>query len=222
MLIDGGQLPQPPSSSGRSLNVVCPQAPQNCDLQSPCNWGSRAPRSGSSATTAILFSALIIGEAAQLVPRSATPSSRGTPFSPLIIGEAAQPIGEYVFCHNDRLQSPHHRGSRSTVPGSGCGSPRTSVPPSSGKPLNAAPSLNSTRSSTPFSPLIIGEAAQPHDQLRGHRRRHWPSVPSSSGKPLNSGLQKASSGAAFRRGFEVEEPAETHTPTGHLSGPSRL
>ena len=76
-----------------------------------------------------------------------------------------------------------------------------SVPSSSGKSLNGPISVITT--TKPFSPLIIGEVAQPVGRLGLHSVSIFPSVPSSSGKSLNSSLQKPRYGAGFRTGFET-------------------
>jgi hypothetical protein len=215
MLIDGAQLPQPPSSSGRSLNVVWAQAPQNCDLQSPRNWGSRAPRSGSSATTAILFSPLIIGEAAQRGPAVAegeqlpltlqSPHHRGirstrprpwwepsslTLQSPHHRGSRSAESVVAVTWWRQVLQSPHHRGSRSTTKHC-AGKKCCSFSPLIIGEAAQHPRPKSTRAwLNSSSPLIIGEAAQLGGQVNvtsiSGFQPEGPSVPSSSGKPLDA------------------------------------
>jgi hypothetical protein len=175
--------------------VVWAQAPQNCDLQSPRNWGSRAVPSSSgeplneyradnpeqfdlqsphhrgshstgwtsapTSPSSSSFSPLIIGEAAQQVQRPG--HLEGPTFSPLIIGKAAQPIRSSA------------RGLRLRTP---------SVPSSSGKPLNFE-KIEMPWELILQSPHHRGSRSTWTHPGRRQRRRDAPSVPSSSGKPLN-------------------------------------
>jgi hypothetical protein len=133
--------------------------------------------------------------------------------SPLIIGEAAQlhRADRWAWRHAVSLQSPHHRGSRSTLFGVSFLALFAGVSAFSPLIIGEAAQLIAWKVflielTSPFSPLIIGEAAQQSETLDASGGYAYPSVPSSSGKPLNSTLEKVSSGAGFRRGFE--EPPE--------------
>jgi hypothetical protein len=82
------------------------------------------------------------------------------------------------------LLSPHHRGVRSTMrrpPRSE--QVRSSVPSSSGSPLNLAARERGRSDQDVLLSLIIGESAQRHERDRADPAE--PSVPSSSGSPLN-------------------------------------
>jgi hypothetical protein len=110
-------------------------------------------------------------------------------FSPLIIGETAQCL--LRRCHPAR--------------------PRPSVPSSPGKSLNVDETSGVALSS--FSPVLIGEVAQPtwsQPWRTPGALPPWLSVPSSSGKSLNSTLQKPRRGAGFQKGFE-KPPGNSHS-----------
>jgi hypothetical protein len=173
----GDDEPSVPSSSGKLLNRVC---------RFP-SWS----RSSATDANQPTFSPLIIGEVAQraddelLKPwfdqiNSSVPSSSGKSLNASWSFQEKGPGGVVII-----LQSPHHRGSRSTLAD---GQRRLvhspSVPSSSGKSLNSAKDGVGPQHLS-FSPLIIGEVAQRRGEVH---RPGVPSVPSSSGKSLNGRL----------------------------------
>jgi hypothetical protein len=201
-----GPDPSAPSSSGKSLNRA-PLAELPLFLQSPHHRGSRSTITVVGGYFGIRdFSPLIIGEVAQ--PAQITVNGTFEPSVPSSSGKSLNTCRQ-TWCNDATLQSPHHRGSRSTAivgvtimwgrvfvlqsphhRGSRsthlcCRSqrPDPSVPSSSGKSLNHAVFLRDR-------PVQV------------------PSVPSSSGKSLNSTLQKASSGAGFWGG--LKNPLKPH------------
>jgi hypothetical protein len=190
-----------------------------------------------SGTTSRSFSPLIIGEVAQ---RAVTTRSTATSFSPLIIGEVAQPrVSAGRELRNERrfgsardLQSPHHRGSLSTRSVLRAPVPRkrrSSVPSSSGKPLNfhvevsmglsflqsphhrgsrSTSTMRRSDSRTAFSPLIIGEVAQQRTTARRLvRNRSQECAPRSPQSTFNPSVHQPSSIAT-----DHPPPAARSTP----------
>ena len=176
-----GHDPSVPSSSGRLLNSCSSHhAPKMRNLQSliigeaaqPHPPPPRArPMAGHHQT---IFSRLIIGEAAQ--PSSSPKSTSASPRRPSVPSSSGRPLNvprsSPLSWRPPSLQSPHHRGGRSTC--NSCCATKTS-----------STSLQSPHHRGGRSTPLRGRSTRPSSGRQAADQARSPSVPSSSGRPLN-------------------------------------